>query len=359
MKRIILLCLLLSLLACKDKLTSIKPIVAPISESIYASGNLKSKNQYEAFAPVSGIVDSVYVSEGDMVKKGEAILSISNQVQLLNQENAALAADLADIAANRGKLKEAKLLTDLSRNKMLQDSLMYFRQKNLWQQQIGSKVALEQQALAYQNAKTAYVSAVVAYNDLKRQLAFNAAQSKKNLQISGKLTDDYMLRSETDGMVYRIDKKKGEIMSPQMALATIGHASGFILELQVDEYDIFKVHKGLAVLVTLDGYKEKVFRATVTKINPFMNGRSRTFLVEAEFADPPARLYPNISLEANIVLSAKPKALLVPRNYVLGDSMVTKSNGEKVIVKTGLRDYQKIEILSGITQSDELIPPTP
>lgn len=353
------MCLLLFFVACKDKVTSIHPIVAPISESIYASGNIKSKNQYEAFAPVSGIIDSVYVSEGDIVKKGEPIVSISNKVQRLNQENAALVANLADIPANRGKLKEAKLLTDLSRNKMLQDSLMYFRQKNLWQQQIGSKVAFEQQALAYQNAKTAYVSAVVAYHDLERQLVFNAAQSKKNLQISGKLSEDYVLRSEMDGMVYRLDRKKGEIVNPQMALATVGHSSKFVLEMQVDEYDIFKVNKGLEVLVTLDGYKGKVFRATVTKINPFMNERSRTFPVEAEFQDPPARLYPNISFEANIVLSAKPKALLVPRNYVQGDSMVTKSNGEKVIVKTGLRDYRKIEILSGITPSDELIPPTP
>lgn len=359
MKRLTLLCLPLFFLACKDNVTGINPTVASISESIYASGNLKSKNQYEAFAPVSGIIDSVYVSEGDIVKKGEPIISISNKVQHLNEENAALAAALADLPANRGKLKEAKLLTDLSRDKMLQDSLMYFRQKNLWQQQIGSKVAFEQQALAYQNAKTAYVSAVVVYNDLKRQLVFNAAQSKKNLQISGKLSEDYLLKSEMDGMVYRIDRKKGEIVNPQMALATIGHASQFVLELQVDEYDIFKVHKGLSVLVTLDGYKGKVFRATVTKINPFMNERSRTFLVEAEFLNPPARLYPNISLEANIVLSAKPKALLVPRNYVQGDSLVTKSNGEKVLVKTGLRDYRKIEILSGISANDELIPPTP
>lgn len=359
MKQLILLCLPLLFLSCKDKVISVNPTVASISESIYASGSLKSKGQYEAFAPVSGIIDAVYVSEGDTVKKGDPIISVSNEVQRLNQENAALAANFADIPANRDKLKEAKLLTDLSRNKMLHDSLMYFRQKNLWQQQIGSKVAFEQQALAYQNAKAAYVSSVVAYNDLKRQLVFNAAQSKKNLQISGKLAADYVLRSEMDGVVYRIDKKKGEIVSPQMSLATIGHASQFVLELQVDEYDIFRVYKGLAVLVTLDGYKGKVFRATVTKINPFMNERSRTFLVEAEFLNPPARLYPNISLEANIVLSAKPKALLVPRNYVQGDSMVTKSNGEKVVVKTGLRDYRKIEILSGITTNDELIPPTP
>jgi hypothetical protein len=42
---------------------------------------------------------------------------------------------------------------------------------------------------------------------------------------------------------------------------------------------------------------------------------------------------------------------------VSDDRTVTKSNGEKVSVITGLKDYQKIEILSGISADDELIVP--
>ena len=54
----------------------------------------------------------------------------------------------------------------------------------------------------------------------------------------------------------------------------------------------------------------------------------------------------------------KNNAMLIPRNYILNDSIVIKSNGEKVIVKTGLKDYRKIEILSGIGAEDELIMPS-
>jgi hypothetical protein len=49
--------------------------------------------------------------------------------------------------------------------------------------------------------------------------------------------------------------------------------------------------------------------------------------------------------------------MLIPREYLLNDSMVLKVNGDTVFVKTGLKDYQKIEILSGITEEDELIRP--
>ena len=241
---------------------------------------------------------------------------------------------------------------------MANDSLMYVRQQNLWRLQIGSKAALEERELAYQNSKASYVSSIVSYNDLKRQLQYNASQTKKQLLISEMLASDYLVKSKMNGIVYSINKNKGEIVGPQTPLAVIGDAKNFVLEMQVDEYDILKIRKGMTVIVTLDSYKGTVFNAVVTKINPLMNERSRTFVVEAKFTNPPELLYPNISFEANIVLAKKDNALLVPRNYVFDDSMVFKSNGDKVVVKTGLKDYQKIEILSGINKADELIIPT-
>jgi multidrug efflux pump subunit AcrA (membrane-fusion protein) len=128
--------------------------------------------------------------------------------------------------------------------------------------------------------------------------------------------------------------------------------------MQVDEYDIIKIKKDQLVYITLDSYKGKVFEAKVSKINPIMNERSKTFLVEATFINQPEVLYPNITFEANILLQTKYKAILIPRNYILNDSIVMKKNGDKITVKTGLKDFQKIEIISGITADDELIKPT-
>ena len=50
------------------------------------------------------------------------------------------------------------------------------------------------------------------------------------------------------------------------------------------------------------------------------------------------------------IINSKEKAILIPRDYLLNDSFVVKPNGDKVAVKTGLKDYQKIEIISGIAQ---------
>ena len=82
--------------SCKSKIETIKPTLEPITESIYASGIIKSKNQYQAFATVSGIVKTVYVSDGDTVKVGSPILTLSNDAQKLNKQNAELAANFSD-----------------------------------------------------------------------------------------------------------------------------------------------------------------------------------------------------------------------------------------------------------------------
>ena len=351
------LIIIIFLYSCKRKVDKINPTTESISESIYASGIVKSKNQYEAFASVNGIINNVFVSEGDTIKKGSPILSIYNETQKLNKENAELASNFADINSNKDILSEAKALIELSKIKMNNDSLLFIRQSALWKQQVGTKVELEQRELAYESSKNIYFSAILKYNDLKRQLNFSASQSKNNLSISRKMENDFTLKSEIDGIVYSINKVKGENINTQSVLALIGDANKFTLEMQVDEYDIFKIKKGLYVIVTLDSYRGKTFDAIVTKINPLMNERSKTFLVEAEFRIPPEILYPNISFEANIVIQTKEKALLIPRNYMLNDSIVVTSKGDHVIVRTGLKDYRKIEILSGISAKDELIKP--
>lgn len=149
----------------------------------------------------------------------------------------------------------------------------------------------------------------------------------------------------------------GEIVSPQSPIAVIGNYQDFVLEMQVDENDILRVQNGQKVIVTLDSYKNQAFEARVSKISEIMNERSKTFLVEASFTKAPPKLFPNITFEANILLNKKENVLLIPRNYLKQDSIVTLASGEERIVKVGLKDFQKAEILSGLKVSDEIVKP--
>ena len=358
MKRIILyLCVSFFFLHCSKKEETTLVVRNHITESVYASGLIKSIDQYQVNSTVNGIVEEIYVIEGDTVNIGSPLMKIASETQELLQQNAKLAAQLADLSLNREKIKEAETQFALSSTRFKTDSSNFIRQKNLWEQKIGSKAELEQRELAYLNSKTAKQTAQVRLDDLKRQLAFNAAQTENNLRISKKQTEDYIIRSEIEGKVYQILKQKGELALSQNPLLILGDGLNFILEMQVDEYDITRLKPGMEVIVTLDSYRGEVFKAKLSRIYPIMNERNKTFLVEALFDTPPTLLYPNLTFEASIVIQRKKDALIIPRSFLVNDSTVILQSGDEKIIQTGLKDFRFIEVLSGLNEGDELTKP--
>jgi HlyD family secretion protein len=353
MKRVLIF-LAIPLASCSSKTETTYPTVENISESVYASGIIKSQNQYQVYATVNGVINEILVTEGDLVKKGDVLMTVRNEASQLNVENAKLAAEQADLSSNSDRLKQARIATELARTKLRNDSLLLVRQRNLNAQGVGTQVELEQRELAYENAVSNYQSARLSYLDLERNLTFASNQSKTNLRISKALVKDYTIRAETDGRVYTVLKERGEIANTQSPVAVIGDANNFYIELNVDEYDIARIEVDHRVLLTMDSYKGKVFEARVEKIEPLMNEQARAFIVRAIFISRPPQLYPNLSVEANIVIRARQNALTIPRSYLVGDSLVMVRNNKTRKVQIGIMDYQKAEIVSGLKESDKI-----
>lgn len=356
-QRYILLFCLIVFWGCKTKTEQTQAVIVDITESVYAPGVIKSENQYQVHSTVSGLLQKILVQEGDVVKKGDPLFVISNETSRLNAENARLAADFAELSSQQNRTNELKANVALAQQKMQSDSVLMLRQRGLWAQQIGSKVELELKELAFSSSKTAYETAVFRYNDLLKQLRFSSAQSQKNLSITKALQQDYTIRSQSDGRVYDIPLNQGDIVTPQTTLAIVGDADRFLIELQVDENDIVSIRTGQKIILSMDSYKGQTFEAKVDKISPIMNQQSRTFLIDARFTRQPEILFPNLSLEANIIIRTKAKALTIPRSYLLKDSFVLMSNQENRKVETGLKDYERIEIISGLTADDVILKP--
>ncbi len=349
--------LLTILLSCKPDQSQVRPTIEDITESVYASGVVKSKNQYQVFSTVNGIVKEIFVTEGEAVKKGTPLMRIFNKTSALTTRNAQLAAEYAKLSANQEKLEELKSAIDLAKIKMNTDSLLWQRQENLWKENIGTRVELEQRALNFQNSLNNYRSATIRYHDAKRQLELAANQSKNTFEINNTITDEYVIKSEVDGKIYSLLKSIGELITSQSPVALIGDDKTFLLELQVDEFDISKITQGQRVFVNMDSYKGQVFEARIEKINPAMNERSKTFVVEAVFATQPPVLYPFLTVEANIVIQEKKNALTIPRSYLVNESYVLMKGNELKAVVTGLKDYQKVEIVSGLAKDDFILKP--
>lgn len=336
-----------------------QPTVGSITESVYASGIIKSENQYTVYATVSGVLQKIKVTPGQTIAKGQALFQIESDKASLTTENARLAYQLSNENSRyiQDKIAEMETKVQMAKDKLVVDQSVYNRNKNIKQYKVISEVEYERVELTYKNSKSNYESAVKQLSQLKLQLKNDQSRNSNNLKISEKSQSDFEVKSAFSGELFDVLVKEGTLITSQMPLAVIGEKNKYLLELDVDENDMVKVILGQKIVVTLDSYKGEVFEAKVDKIYPIMDERSRTFKIEAHFDNPPAKLYPNLTAEANIIIQTKKNALTIPKSYLIDDKFVLVNENEKRQVKIGLNDYQNVEILEGLTAGETIYKP--
>jgi HlyD family secretion protein len=348
-------CLLIFILfvSCKKEQEKTNPRLMPLTEAVYASGKLKPYNEYKVYASVAGILKGEFVSENDLVHPGDVVAEIESDISKLKVDNA----ETILMQAKRNSAPDSPILLELksqlesARFKMEDDSINLVRYTNLLKQNVGTKAEVERRELLYKTSQNNYIAAQKRLINTKEQLETEYKNALNNFKVNAESRNNYRIRSMIEGKVYAFYKEPGEMVSLQEPLALLGHKDRFIIALTIDELDINKVKMGQKVLVTTDTYGDKVFESKITKILPLLDERTQTFDVEAEFIDMPERLYPGLSVEANIIIREKPNALVIPRSFLLpGDSVMIKE--EKRKVQTGLKNLEYVEIISGLDSTE-------
>ncbi|ULC57886.1 HlyD family efflux transporter periplasmic adaptor subunit [Flaviramulus sp. BrNp1-15] len=358
MKIIQLISVLLLMVSCSKKTNKIYPEKRNLTESVYTSVTIQPDSLYQVYAIVAGILDKNLVEEGDIVSKDDALIQVVNNTPKLNTQNAKLSLELArenynGSAAILSGIKDEIIAANL---KYKNDSVNYFRQKNLWEQNIGSKVEYDTKQLNYQLSSNNLQLLQSRFGRTKNELLTAVKQAQNNYQSSLINTKDFTVKSTINGKVYALYKEPGEIVTTMEPLATIGSATKFVIDMLVDEVDIVKITKNQKVIISLDAYKGEVFTGKVSKIYPKKDERNQTFTVEAIFDEAPKTLYPGLSGEANIVISNKKNALTIPKEYLIDDNKVKTDDGI-VTITTGLQNMEFIEVISGITESTSIHKP--
>jgi multidrug efflux pump subunit AcrA (membrane-fusion protein) len=349
MKIIVNLVILSLFLACSRRQGQTLPVEQNLTESVYASVTIQPDSLYQAYSIVPGILDKNLVEEGDLVLKNQALLQIVNSTPKLNSENAKLALDLAKenyngSAAILSSIEDEILAATLN---FKNDSVNYFRQKNLWNQSIGSKIQYDTKKLAYELSSNELKLLKSKYNRTKKELETILKQAQNNYQVSLISTNNFSVESKINGKIYALYKESGEIVNTNEPLASIGSATNFIIEMLVDEVDIVRIAKNQKVVINLDAYRGDIFTGAISKIYPKKNKQNQTFVVEAIFNETPNVLYPGLSGEANIIIAKKDKILTIPKTYIIDNNKVMTDSG-LITITTGLENMEFIEVLSGI-----------
>lgn len=363
MKNILFFSSILIISSCSKSGSTVKAVRKDIIETVYASGKIIAENEYRVFALSNGTVKEKSVKEGDAVTKDQTLYVISNEAPAARLDAARSYFENAQSNAS----PQSRILNDLKMNvqsaevKFRNDSLYYFRMKNLLEQNAASKSSVDNAFTGYTISFNQKKSAEEKYYAAISELNVVMHNAKSQLATAQTDLNNYTIRSETAGTVFQLLKEAGEAVHAGEVVALLGETSGRIIRLAVDQQDIDKIKIGQEVLLKTDVGGNAIYHGAVSGIYPVMNELDQTFRVDAVFQDRTQQRFIHSSVEANIIIQKKSNALIIPRNALIADDSVqVKQDGKikTVYVQTGIHTLDDVEISSGLDESSQVVIPS-
>lgn len=358
-----------------SKLTTVEK--GDLAKVVVATGKIQPLSKVEVKSKASGIVKKLYVDYGDKVKQGQ-ILAELDKIQL----EASVRASQANYQAAQAARDSA--VASLERSKVDAEGpdvpflkLNMGRAEQMYKDGVMAKSLVEDAEKNYQMALNKQVSAqrtlIVAKAEIAKAEA-EVAQAKAALENAEEDLRNSTIVSPIDGLILSRDVNVGDAVSSILVLGsqatllfTLGDISEVYVQGKVDEADIGKVYFDQPARIVVESFKDKKYTGKVTKISPLGKEKDNvtTFEVRVSISNPTGELKANMSANAEIVLQEKKDVLMVQEASLIYDKDHNASvelpdpkapNGrKKVNVKLGISNGVKTEIVSGLTEKQQVI----
>lgn len=311
-----------------------------IVKKTVATGSVVPRKEIEIKPKVSGIIEDLYAQEGKMIRKGDLIAKVRIIPNMVNLNN-------AESRVNRAKIS----LENAERN--------FKRQKELYEQNVISKILYEEYELEYQNAEEELLS---AENNLQ---LIKEGQTK----TTGESTNT-LIRSTIDGMILDIPVEVGNSViesntfNDGTTVCIVADMGEMVFEGKVDESEVGKIREGMDLILTIGAINDVSFHAILEHISPKgveENGAIQFEIKAAVDLIDTVFVRAGYSANADIVLDSRDSVLAVSEallQFENDSAFVEIETGEQVFekrfVETGLSDGINIEILAGIEKEDKI-----
>lgn len=202
--------------------------------------------------------------------------------------------------------------------------------------------------LAEQRALTLFARGFVSAAGRDQAVA-TARSARAAERVARERLAQFELRAGISGIVLRQDVEPGDLAAPSRTLMTLGDPAALRITATVDERDIPRVRVGQPVLMSTDAYPGRVIRGRVDEITPGGDPNQRAFRVRIA-PEAGGSLPIGLTLEVNIVIAEKARALLVPAR-ALREGKLWVVEGERARarpVRPGIEGSDKVEIRSGL-----------
>ncbi len=318
----------------KHHLVELGTIVIKLEET----GEIQPIREIEQKSQVSGELVKFYVEEGDYVNKGDIIAEIIpdyNQAEAILRVNSNL--KLAEIELENAKEK-------------------YNKRKALFAENYISETELDIYKDAYSTAQINYNSAFQQYELVKE------IESDDNLS---------KLFSTASGTIIQQPVEEGEMVvsssgsySAGTVILKLADLSRMIVNTKINEVDISKIEVGMKVNIQVDAYPYENFNGEITKIAAMAidYNNVKVFPVEIELEEVDERLKPGMTANITIIGEERKDIVVIPIRCIFSDDegndivyqVINDSIGTGNVVKTGINNFQQVEIIEGIAVGDTI-----
>jgi membrane fusion protein, multidrug efflux system len=283
------------------------------SKQIVISGHVEAVKQINIIPEIPGMIQRIYVEEGQYVYAGQTLFSLNTSVM-------------------QSQIDELNKRLELA-------TTVYEKQSELWTQNIGSEI----QYLQAKNNKESLEESI-------QTLKFQMGKAVVTAQFSG--------------VVDKINLKEGD-MAQGVVMILVSLDKMKVLA-DVSEAYLSGVNKGDSVKITFPAYDESVY-STIIRTGNLINPESRTFVIEARIENNKGKYKPNLIAEFELTEYSNDNAIIVPSNVVKQDLaghyfvfVVEKNeNGKNAAVKKEVTfDYSsdgQTMISSGLNKDDVVI----
>ena len=312
-----------------------------IEDKIVATGSVVPEDEVNIVPQISGIIQEIFVDEGDQVKAGDLLAKI----KVIPNEQTLNSAE--------GRVKTTQIILQNSEKE-------YNRNKKLFEKGIISEQDFN--------------SIELRYNQDKQSLE----NAKSDLQIirlgsiGGSALTNTNVRSTISGTILQVPVKEGDqaieanTFNPGTTIATVADLNKMIFEGRVDEGEVSKLKTGLPLKIEIGAIEDKVYDAKLTLIAPkgIEVAGAIQFQIEGEvYLDDEYIIRAGYSANARIVTQTKENVLAIDEYLLQFDNKtkeafveieIADQNFERRQIEVGISDGVYAEVLSGVTINDKI-----
>ena len=316
-------------------------LITSIEMKSVATGKVIPEDEVEIKPQISGIIQTLYVEEGDNVKTGDLLA----KVKVVPNEQS--------LNSAKGRLANTKILMENAK-------VEFNRSKGLFEKEIISQQDFQNAELNYSRAKQDVANADSDLQIIKLGSAGGSATANTNIRATVSGTVLEMPIKEGDQVV------ESNTFNNGTTIAIIADLSKMIFEGKVDEAEVGKLKIGMPLSVNLGAIQDKEFEAKLKFIAPKGNEEQGAvqFKIEGDvYLDDDFFVRAGYSANASLVLERKDSILAIPEALLQFDKkteepyvevLIKDQEFERKDIKTGISDGINVEVLSGITLEDKI-----